>query len=955
MIRLICFLVIWFYALSHAAGQQPLLKHYWLNERRLAIKTNDIAQDTLGYLWLATDEGLFRYNGLEFIKIGGEKRQRVTAVVYFDQKIIVGLENGVLQYVKGVALVPYSCKNYLPGYDILNFNKKGQDELWLSTEAGTWQLRHHTAIHFTVASGLTDQYTYDTDFWGKDQALIGCDKGLNMLRLRDKPIVERSLSIQDGLGDNIVRTVAMQGNRIWIGTQTGGVQLYDLVAKKMWPCTVNTPWAWGAVTDIETIDRHRAVAATTSGVVLMLSANEDKKHITLRPYAILAAPVNEIFLDKTGNVWCGTDNGLSLILSERISHITLPKPYDIKQLTAICNDGRGNLWLAQDNRLYRYHQATGIMKPVLRLPGKITCLYNGTEGRLWIGTINHGVFYRDEAADIARSPVVTSLADATVLSILEHNGAIWLAGLNGIDILAAADVPGGYTHKSHFSKRDGAGSDYIYALYKDRADNVWVASDGGGVRMYKDKQFRQWPQLNLKPQQVAYAVTQDNRGNIWFADLDYQLNKLENGQWTRYNDAQPEHNGELSILTANSNGYIIRCFPSHVDFFSERHKTSWQFEIGSWLEKDSFTSALNCYTKDPEGNIYLPLTSGLLLVKDINPAALAGQNVIIQKITNNGNEINAQQNRFGASQNYFAFQFDAIFFTDARKFYYRYKLSGNNEDWIYTNANYASFSNLPPGSYRFIVQAAPEEHFLNFAEQSYIFYISKPFWTQWWFSASLLLALAAGIYFYNTRRVRQLHKRAAAERQHMYFQYEYLRSQINPHFLFNSLNTLAAFIEEEPAKAVTYTEQLSDLYRNTVTHLDRNLITLEDELAILENYIRLQQYRFDEALQVSIDIEASRRASIMVVPMALQFLVENALKHNIVSKTAPLVVCIELEEDYIVVRNKINRKQQVVRESRLGLQNIKQRYAQYTAKPMRQTEDKGYWIVALPIVLSNEH
>ncbi len=701
------------------------------------------------------------------------------------------------------------------------------------------------------------------------------------------------------------------------------------------------------------IDSQRALAATASGAVLLVQILPNDS-IFIKQYAHISAPIHEIFLDKTGNLWCGTDNGLSLILAERISHIELPIPYNVNELTAISADRQGRLWLAQENKLYVYNPASQHISKVLDAPGKITCLYFDEQQNLWMGTINHGVHYLPFGARKIVTPAITSLANTTVLSIQQRDDEIWLAGLNGIDVLTNDASSKQLTYKQHFSKKDGAGSDYIYALYKDRANNMWIASDGGSVRMYDGREFKHWPELSNEAQQVAYTITEDGDGNIWFAGLDYKLNKYANGKWTSYENWPQDNAAELSVLTSNSSNYILRCFGDHIEFFNDKRKASWRFDISNWLVQDSFGKALNCFAKDSSGNIYLPISSGLLLIKKINPAALAGQNVVIQKITNNGLDIDAHQHQFSAGENYFTFQFDAIFFSDTRRFYYRYKLSGNNEDWIYTNMNYASFSNLPGGKYNFIVQAATDEKFLNFAEQRYEFQISKPFWARWWFPVIVSLVLILVVYLYNNRRLRRVRKIAAIEQQRAHFQYEYLRSQINPHFLFNSLNTLTALIEEEPDQAVAYTENLSDFYRNTITRLDQSLISLQEEIKILESYIQIQQYRFGEALKVVIEIDAKQQQQIRVVPMALQFLVENAVKHNVVSKASPLLVRIYIQDNCIVVENKINRKQQVLRSSNLGLKNIEQRYTQHTTQKMRHTEDNGWWKVFLPIVTINE-
>ena len=945
--RQVYFLLFMLMSFFNASGNEPMLKNYWLNERHLPIKTNDIAQDDLGYLWLATDVGLYRYNGLEFVKIGtGEP---ITAIVYFEDKIVVGLAQGVLKFVKGNTLQDFKLSGYKSGHDILNFNIKDEKELWLCTEAGIWHIDKGTARQLTAASGLSDPYTYDVDFWSGHKAIAASDKGLSLLSLLKDPKVTGRIAVADGLADNIVRTIAVDKKLLWIGTQTGGIQLYDVENKRFFAPANPYKAEWGEIVDIEAIANGRAVAATSTGLLLHLSVTEAGKFL-VNEYAQLPAAINEIFLDKTGNIWCGTNNGISLVLSERISHIVLPKPYDIKLLTSLCIASNGDLWLGLDTKLYRYQFASKQMQLTATASGKITCLFEDSKRNLWMGTINHGVAYMAGGKAKIIIPKVEAIANATVLSIQQRSEEIWLAGLNGIDVLREEKETGQYTYKGHYSKKDGAGSDYIYALHKDRNNNMWVASDGGSVRQYNGHQFISWPALSDAEQQVAYAIAEDNKGKIWFADLDYKLNSFDGKIWRRYDTWTRENSGELSVLTTSASNYVVRCFPDRVEFFNAQRQASWRFEIASWLAYESFGQALNCFAKDSAEHIYLPITSGLLSIKDVNPAALAGQNVVLQKITNNGKEIAAQQQHFSSGENYFTFQFDAIFFSDTKKFFYRYKLSGNNEDWIYTNMNYASFSNLPAGNYRFVVQAATDERFQNFAEQQYAFHISKAVWARWWFPVLVSLLLVSLVYVYNNRRLHQLRKFAAMEQQRAHFQYEYLRSQINPHFLFNSLNTLTALIEEEPTKAVAYTENLSDFYRNTITRLEQKLIPLKEELEILDNFIRIQQYRFGKALQVAVEIESELITNILVVPMALQFLVENAIKHNVVSKADPLRVRIYVQDDNIVVANKINRKRQVLAESGLGLENIKQRYAQHTTKKMRHTEDDGYWKVWLPII-----
>lgn len=181
-------------------------------------------------------------------------------------------------------------------------------------------------------------------------------------------------------------------------------------------------------------------------------------------------------------------------------------------------------------------------------------------------------------------------------------------------------------------------------------------------------------------------------------------------------------------------------------------------------------------------------------------------------------------------------------------------------------------------------------------------------------------------------------------------QYETLKNQINPHFLFNSLNTLAGLIPEDSKKGVEFVEKLSLFYRNVLIYRDKELIELSDELVMVDAYIYLQKMRFDTALILNISIDRERINGVKIPPMAIQILVENAIKHNVVSHSNPLKIEIELDSEFIVVKNRIQRKKSLDPSTHLGLSNLAERVRLLNSEiDLIINDDSNFFIVQIPI------
>ena len=182
------------------------------------------------------------------------------------------------------------------------------------------------------------------------------------------------------------------------------------------------------------------------------------------------------------------------------------------------------------------------------------------------------------------------------------------------------------------------------------------------------------------------------------------------------------------------------------------------------------------------------------------------------------------------------------------------------------------------------------------------------------------------------------------------YQYERLKQQINPHFLFNSLGILDYLVQEnETERASTFIHKLAGMYRYLLSNDDKPLVKLTDELDFTTKYIDLLAERFPEGMVFEIDIDEAMRDR-YVVPCALQLLVENATKHNIVSCDMPLHISISSHEEYIVVRNNLQKRVHGQPSTHLGLENIRQQYLDITGKDICVEKTETEFIVKLPIV-----
>jgi sensor histidine kinase YesM len=217
---------------------------------------------------------------------------------------------------------------------------------------------------------------------------------------------------------------------------------------------------------------------------------------------------------------------------------------------------------------------------------------------------------------------------------------------------------------------------------------------------------------------------------------------------------------------------------------------------------------------------------------------------------------------------------------------------------------------------------------------------------------SLIMSLVStAVGFYQAWRNEKVNA-GKLKAEMMAYKYESLRNQINPHFLFNSFNVLSNLVYEDQAMAVKFIQQMSDLFRYVLDSRDKELVPLAEEVDFMRSYTYLVKTRFEDKLNIIVDLQPE--PDDYIVPMTLQLLVENAVKHNEISEAFPLTIHIRKNGDYLEVENQLQVKAVGGDSKKTGLKNIEQQFSFFTDKPIEINQSMGRFLVRVPILKSAE-
>ena len=214
-------------------------------------------------------------------------------------------------------------------------------------------------------------------------------------------------------------------------------------------------------------------------------------------------------------------------------------------------------------------------------------------------------------------------------------------------------------------------------------------------------------------------------------------------------------------------------------------------------------------------------------------------------------------------------------------------------------------------------------------------------------SASVGLLIGAVIFFY-TQWLDALKREQKLREEKLIFQYETLKNQVNPHFLFNSLNTLSSLVYKDPKLSDEFIKKLADIYRYILENSGRDMIELRSEIQFIRDFFYLQKIRDNGKIEMKIEIEDMEEFRIL--PISLQLLVENALKHNAATSEKSLNISICIEDDSIIITNNLQPKLNIEKSSKIGLKNLAERVKLMSGKEIEIVESRDQYKVRVPLI-----
>ena len=899
-----------------------------------------------GFFYAATSDGLYLFNGssLKPLSQKADSVKNITAL--FEEKsgvLWIGCANGTVFLFENNKIQPWKPQEGLPQKGISAFEMDAQGQLWIATKGeGIYVWSNKKLYNINSADGLSDDYVYDLHFIG-NHMIAATDQGISICKFNNGKKEIETINTAQGLADNIVQTISAdtrQKNKIWLGFQNGNAGVFD-VAAHIYENIYQASETEASVQQILPLDEE-------IWILLNLGITRIPRTSSAVISKITAPPLANAARDAEGNIWLFTQSGLYRSSGEQLQPLFTIPDEQVNFINDMLVDNNGSFWLTAKGGIRCFKPSMkGYESLFVSLPlqskSEITCLYLDAQQTLWIGTMGDGVFtYNISTKKIISITTAAGIQKASVLSVTGNAQNVWINSLEGV---------WRYSRQKQiyekFATASITGSAYVYFVFEDSKGRVWFATDGKGLSVWQNGGYTTFREKDGLTAKVIYAVAEDKFGNIWCNSLNNGIYKYDGKQFTHFGKEQGLPDATISSITADENGNIF-CIAAKECFLLNALSGAIT-PVTSPSEVGAINTNLNSTFSSGNKTLF---HAGNQLYSYQTPSykTITAPQTKIVNVELFLNTIDTAIKTFAHNENNLSFTFTGFYYSDPSNVSYQYKLEGYNNEWQSTKDGFVNFPKLSPSTYTFRVRSSVNGSFENASEAVYKFTISKPFWRTWWFLLLSIATVTGILIFIIKTREAEVQKMQQLKTEKLKSQYETLKNQVNPHFLFNSFNTLLNVIDEDPKKAAVYVEHLSDFYRSIVNLREKDLIPLGEELKIIEHYFFIQKKRFGEALQFVNEVAEADKSVYSIPPLTLQLLAENAVKHNAVSKDKPLTLHIRTANDALIVENNINPKLNTEKGEGLGLQNIKNRFQLIADKEVKIEHTVTGFIVTLPLI-----
>lgn len=864
-------------------SQDYIYKHYGLQDGLANLTIHCIFQDKDGFLWIGTESGLCRYDGHQF--------------------------------------KTFTVKDGLPGNEVFNLYQDSKDRIWLKLFKKDLAYIYHGKIYTSQTDTLLKKIRLQTRLMSivedKNGNLVFCDAQniyilspageiIYHLRLHNSNTNAINISLHtDNKGEIILCTsnslYAIHNGQLRLlksfsligGEQAGENEIlanpnYVVVQTGPAERTIwlkdtaitfdphSFPYKYSAITD------SLLSVNTADGALLINTRNYSQQKI------LPGIKVSNISIDREKNLWIGTiSDGLYKISSQQMANKKMENHWN--DVSYIAKE-KGRLFVSNSNMgLYEFSNDTFIPKPIKRRghPSKIFYYTKLNDQRYMIAhSMGFEIYHNDVLANERIIHVLKSVSPAT-------EGYVWVSSNPGLLLLRMKDLA------------------IIDTIWKQRTysslqvnDIIYIGTVNGLFIVKKERDRYQLTD-SLFPSSIINNIGQTTDGLVWVSTFDNGLYCLRNGKLVRHftdNMELPSDNIrsihiDSNIVWAGTDKGVVKIMPGHRDYEFRRYSTS--DGLPSDIINSIYVDSTVVYLGTPEGLCYFDETK--IETSSICNLVLTGV-IIGGKPADTGTRFSLNRDQR------FSIEFSGISLRSEREMKYRYKIIGIHDDWQTTRQSSLEFASLPYGDLELVIVAINK-----FGKESspltLQLHIRRPFHKTTGFILSIIVVPVFILLFLYSRRMNlQKQKQVQKLRQEikiLELEQMALRAQMNPHFIFNCLNTIQQLVaEKDTATTHRFIASFAELVRQTLDNAPELFIPLEHEIKFLSNYLELERVRLEDRFSYAIDTNGIHDSLQYFVPnMVIQPYVENAIKHGIrYKKGAPGLIEIKFEQHNGILR-----------------------------------------------------
>ena len=957
MLRLLLLFLLSFPSFVKAQqNNQYTFRHIDEHNGLLNNSVYSIMQDHLGYMWIGTPNGLQRFDGLRFKNY--EKQLQALSYSIPIKSIYEDTENNVWVTSSDIACLN-TLKNTAKVYNGDSFLKNSEEVFVTYTDYRNtkWLLSKYSLYHKDSLSGKKNLFGLNTphesstlgNFIYHDQ-YRKCTWVTNYqnLMMFDEKTKKIYTSFNNPINDPVLKAFAGKlisfimidsKQNIWAAEWGSSIYKFDAKEKTFRQYQISKPLSQSktskkrkeAVTTLCMYeDSHGTVwiGYDHNGLFRYDDNNDSLQIIFGKGNDQTGLQYNYSFTciteDHDGNLWLGTDKGINIfnpydnyfynIKHEENNTASLSKneitsflqasnhlffigtwgggfsiydslvnfkktivpkgPYEYPLIWCFTENDDKTIWAgAQHGYIHIYDPYTGNLKtihPIQMDSSTIRCMIKDNSGSIWFGLHNgkvaewekrSGAFISAEKSKIEnQSPVKNIFIDKTNhFWISTDNGLLQFDPLNR-KYVARYRISDNSTYQNCSNEINGV---------EQENDSMLIAGTMRSGFFFFNTLTKQFTRYNYFPDATAtniYAIKKDAEKNVWMT-TDYHIYEVRNkdSKLLKYDlpNGLMKASFEMLNIYPMQNGNWLTASKTEAVIFNPANITSIQ-----------------------KRNETVIITGFKIFDKEMNIDSLLHNNKVI---------------RLKSDQNFPVIEFTTNSYAGIAKNIF-YKLSGIDKDWVTANdKGIASYTNLSPGDYTFNIKAGEDA---NSPVTTLTIVIIPPFYATWWFKALVILFSAIIIYFFVKRRIQNI--RYKAELRHKVSETEMLalRSQMNPHFIFNCLTAIDNLIQtNQPDKATTYLSRFAKLIRSVLESTKHNLVPFYKDFETLQLYIELEQFRFGNKFNYTVHAdEELMEGDFKVPPLLVQPFVENAIHHGLMNKLkGERNLCINayLQSDYI--------------------------------------------------------